>query len=55
MSKWASKRNSSTDGNTALHFASFSGNAKIIELLVRAGADIQANNKHGLGMMHVAA
>jgi ankyrin repeat protein len=43
------------DGFTALHFASFYGNIKLIRLLVSHGANIHAVNKIGINMVHVAA
>lgn len=44
------------EGFTALHYAAFSGNVKMIKMLVhRCKADIHAKNKQGLGMMHLAA
>lgn len=44
-----------SEGFTALHYASFNGNKKAIDLLVQSGADIHAKSKQGLGMMHLAA
>lgn len=43
------------DGFTAMHFASFYGNIKLIKLLIKHGANIFAVNKLGINMMHVAA
>ena len=43
------------DKFTALHFASFKGNLKIIDLLIKKGADIREPNFYGLNMLHVAA
>ena len=43
------------DGFTALHFASFRGNLKVISMLIENGADIAQVNNHGLSMLHVAA
>ena len=43
------------DGFTALHFASFRGNLKMIQLFIENGANIQARNNYGINMMHVAA
>jgi len=44
-----------SDGFTALHYASFNGNKKIIDILIANGANIQAKSNQGLGMMHLAA
>lgn len=43
------------EGFTALHFASFNGNAKTIRMLVKNRANIHAKNLQGISMMHVAA
>ena len=43
------------DGFTALHFASFRGNLKLIELLLSNGADMYMKNNYGINMLHVAA
>jgi ankyrin repeat protein len=45
----------SSYGFTALHFASFHGNPKSIDLLVDHGADVYAKNKQDINMLHVAA
>ena len=43
------------DGFVALHFASFKGNPDASDLLIEAGADINAINNFGINMLHVAA
>ena len=43
------------DGFTALHFASFHGNIKLVEYLVKNGANVFAVNRSGINMIHVAA
>ena len=43
------------DGLTALHFASFRGNIKIIKLLISNHADLKALSYNGLNMLHKAA
>ena len=43
------------DGLTALHFASFRGNIKIIKLLILNNAEINALSYNGLNMIHKAA
>lgn len=45
----------SNKGFTALHYASYRGNIKIIKLLLENGADIYCKNKAGLNVMHMAA
>ena len=49
--------NAKTEGDnlTALHFASFRGNIKIIQLLIANFAEINALSSHGLNMIHKAA
>ena len=39
---------------TALHYASLYGNVKICKMLIDLGADINAKNKYGLNVLHVA-
>jgi palmitoyltransferase ZDHHC13/17 len=43
------------DAFTALHYASFNGNLEMIKLLIKHGASINAVNKMGINMLHVAA
>lgn len=43
------------DSLTALHYASFRGNIKIIKLLIENNAEINAVSSHGLNMLHKAA
>ena len=43
------------DGLTALHYASFRGNIKIIKLLITNYADINALTNNGLNMIHKSA
>ena len=49
--------NAKTEGDnlTALHFASFRGNIKTIQLLIANFAEINALSSHGLNMIHKAA
>ena len=49
--------NAKTDGDnlTALHYASFRGNIKVIKLLIENFAEINALSSHGLNMIHKAA
>lgn len=54
LANWLNEK-TKDDGFTALHFASFRGNLKIVKLLVEYGADIYIKNNHGINMMHVAA
>ena len=42
-------------GFTALHFASYHGNPKMIDLLIEAGANPYATNRQEINMLHVAA
>ena len=49
--------NAKTDGDcqTALHYASFRGNIKIIKLLISNHAEINVRTKNGYNMIHKAA
>lgn len=40
---------------TCLHFAVYKGNLKITKMFLEIGADTDAKNKQGLGVMHIAA
>ena len=42
-------------GFSPLHYAAYHGNAKIINMLIEAGADIYAENDQGINVLHVAA
>jgi hypothetical protein len=55
VSSWVNQSSLSEEGFTALHFASFYGNIRMIRLLVANGANIYAVNKLGINMVHVAA
>ena len=50
--------NSSSDMNggfAPLHYASYHGNPKMIDMLIAAGADIYAENEQNINVLHVAA
>ena len=47
--------NELSGGFTPLHYASYHGNAKMIDMLISAGADIYAENEQGINVLHVAA
>ena len=49
--------NAKTEGDnlTALHYASFRGNIKMIKLLIENYAEINALSSHGINMIHKAA
>jgi ankyrin repeat protein len=53
LSKWINHKGN--NGFTALHYASFRGNIRIIEKLIENGADITIMNNNGLNVMHLAA
>ena len=54
---FGSDEDSSTLGGgfTALHYASYHGNHRMIDMLVSLGADVYAVNEQGINMVHVAA
>ena len=56
--QWQNDLSNETDktgGFTPLHYASYYGNHKMIDMLVSAGADVYAVNDQGINMIHVAA
>ena len=55
LKKWINRHTLGEEGFTALHFASFHGNLKMIRYLMSQGADIFARNRHNINMLHVAA
>jgi ankyrin repeat protein len=55
VADWINTPSSSDEGFYSLHFASFHGNAKLIKLLIRNGADWTVRNKQGINLLHVAA
>ena len=53
--EWVNFPSRGDEGFYPLHFASFHGNVKLIQLLVKCGANVFARNKQGINMLHVAA
>jgi len=45
----------STQGYTALHYASYRGNIEIIKVLIENGAEIETPNVQGINVLHMAA
>lgn len=43
------------DGFTALHFAAYRGNIRLVEYLQAMGADIHTTNKNGMNVLHISA
>ena len=54
LKEWINMR-TDQDGFTAMHFASFRGNIRVIKLLIKYGGDINALNNFGINVMHIAA
>lgn len=52
---WINQQTNGEDSFTPLHFASFHGNLHLIRLLIKYGANIRAENRSGVNMIHVAA
>ncbi|CDW85828.1 dhhc zinc finger domain containing protein [Stylonychia lemnae] len=52
---WINTHSKGEEGFTALHFASFHGNIRLIKYLLENGADPSQSNKQGINMLHVAA
>jgi palmitoyltransferase len=55
LGRWINKPTKNVNGFTPLHYASFHGDHKVIKYLVKNGANMQALNPDGMGMMHLAA
>ena len=55
LANWINSPLENHQGFTALHFAAFHGNPRMIKLLVKHGADIFAVNKQKMTMLHLAA
>ena len=45
----------STQGYSALHYASYRGNIEIIKLLIENGADVDVTNLLGINVLHMAS
>ena len=45
----------SSQGFTALHYASYRGNLEIINKLIENGGEVEVSNKRGLNVLHMAA
>lgn len=52
---YLNQQSKSADRFTALHYASFFGNLKLIRLLVENGADVSIVNDQAINMLHCAA
>ncbi len=55
VEEWVNIPSRGEEGFTPLHFASFHGNLDMVKLLMNLGAHLQAKNKQGINMLHVAA
>lgn len=55
LSWWINQHSRGEEGFTAMHFASFHGNMKLIRYLKLYGANVFAKNKQEINMLHVAA
>ncbi len=55
LTQWINQASRGEEGFTALHFAAFHGNMKLIRFLVGLGANVYAKNKQEINMLHVAA
>lgn len=54
LSSWVDELNF-THGLAAIHYAAWKGNTGLMGLLIDAGGHADLVNKHGLGVMHIAA
>ena len=55
IEEWINKKTTCKNEFSAIHFACYQGDASIIHLLYKYGADLNSKNKIGLSPMHVAA
>lgn len=55
LKTWVNGHSRGDDGFTALHFAAFHGNMSLVRLFVKNGADVHAQNRQGINMLHVSA
>ena len=55
LKEWINLTSRGEEGFTALHYASFHGNIKILKLLTKYGANINVKNKQDINLLHVAA
>lgn len=55
MSDWINTPATTGEKFYPLHFASCHGNPKLIDLLIKYGANPYVKSAHGLNMLHVAA
>jgi ankyrin repeat protein len=55
LKAWINLHSKGDDGFTALHYASFHGNLSMMKILISYGANIEAVNRMGINMLHVAA
>lgn len=55
LREWINTQSKGEEGFTALHFASFHGNIKLIRYLIDLGGKIEMKNRQGTNMLHVAA
>ena len=54
LAKHASANAAEVDGTTALHWAVRSGDARLVEMLVRAGANANTANRYGVKPLSIA-
>jgi hypothetical protein len=55
LKDWINQHSKGEEGFTALHFAAFHGNMRIIKLLMSYGSNVYAKNKQEINMLHVAS
>ena len=55
LTQWVNLRDKTELHCTALHLAAFSGDNKLIALLVENGADLQIRTMLGVNALHMAA
>lgn len=55
LKDWINQNDNTSEGFSALHYASFHGNMRAIKYLIDHGADITLTNHTRINMLHVAA
>ena len=55
MKKWIDLKEKGQSGFSAIHFASFNGNLRMLNDLIKLGADVHSSNPQGMNVLHVAA
>ena len=55
LKKWIDLKEKGQSGFAAIHFAAFNGNLKMLNDLIKLGANVNAMNPQGMNVLHVSA